>query len=238
MKLYIYIALFVILIIYVNSHSNYLKEKFTDQKSINNFDAPSPYEVLKTDKLKPILIDGNSNLVPGYDDNSTNIYGGKYWKLKTQGFSDIFNYEDKGGLDVFLKATNMESKLNVEFAPVKKEEKQAKIFDQKNKKIIPKLFEYNSNKYNLIGTAVNKYYKQYYYLYEFLTKQNINDLDLEENIKYLENNRIFEYLLVKVNKNVPKVSHYVGPRNKININDVVYFSFGTFQLGPLSIKKL
>ncbi len=238
MKLYIYIALFVILIVYVKSHSNYIQEKFTDKKSINNIDAPNPYKVLKTDEVKPILIEGNSELVPGYDSNSTNIYSEKYWKIKTQGFSDIYNYEDKGGLDVFLKANNMEAKLNVEFAPVKKEEKQAKIVDKTNKKIVPNLFEYKSNKYNLIGNAVNEYYNQYYYLYEFLTKQNITDLDFEEEMKYMENNRIFEYLLVKVRKNKPEVAHYVGPRNKININDVVYFSLGNFQLGPLVIKKL
>lgn len=238
MKIYIYVILFVILIVYVNSHSNYTKEKFADDKLINNLDAPNPYRVLKTNEVKPILIEGNSELVPGYDSNGTNIYSEKYWAIKTQGFSDIYNYEDKGGLDIFLKSNNIESKLNVEFAPVKKEEKLEKIIDNTNKKIVSNLFEYKTNKYNLIGSAVNEYYKQYYYLYEFLTKQNINDLDIDEEMKYLDNNRIYEYLLVKNHKNKQVVEHYVGPRNKININDVIYFSLGNFQLGPLVIKKI
>ncbi len=234
MKLYIYIALFVILIVYVNSHSNYLTEKFADTKKINNLDAPNPYNLLKTDKVKPILIEGNSELIPGYD----NVNNDKYWKLKLQGFSDIYNYEDKGGLDIFLKANDIQNQLNLEFPQTKKEEKQIKIKDEHNKKMVSNIFEYKKNKYNLVGTASNEYYSQYYYLYEFVVEQNNKDLNFEEELKYVNNNRIYEYLLVKIHKNNPKVSHYVGPRNKININDVVYFSLGNFQLGPLVIKKL
>jgi len=229
MKLYIYIVLFAILLFYVNTHSRCLNEKFT-------LDAPNPYNVLKTDKVKPILIEGNSELVPGYDSNSTNIYSEKYWNIKSQGFSDIYNYEDKGGLDIFLKTNDLESKLNVKINPVK-DNKQTTTLDNQNNKSIPNLFEYKSNKYNLLGIASNEYYSQYYYLYEFLTKQ-MNDLDYEENLKYINNNRIYEYLLVKIHKNKLVVSHYVGPRNKININDVVYFSLANFQLGPLVIKKI
>lgn len=234
MKLYIYIALFVILIVYVNSHSNYLTEKFADTKKINNLDAPNPYNVLKTDKVKPILIEGNSELVPGYDP----VTNDKYWQLKLQGFSDIYNYEDKGGLDIFLQANDIQNQLNFEFAPVKKEEKKSEIKDETKKKIIPNTLEYNKKKYYFVGTASNEYYSQYYYLFELAISQDKKDLNFEEELKYVNNNRIYEYLLVKIHKNNPQVSHYVGPRNKIKINDVVYFSLGNFQLGPLVIKKL
>ena len=54
----------------------------------------------------------------------------------------------------------------------------------------------------------------------------------------MKNNRIFEYLLVKIHRGEPKVIHWVGPRNKVNLRDVVYFSLGSFQLGPLVINSI
>jgi hypothetical protein len=241
MKKYIYIVLFAILLLYVNSHSKCLNEKFTDNKKINNIDAPNPYDILKTNKVKPILIEGNSELVPGYDINSTDIYSEKYWVIKSQGFSDIYNYEDKSNLHLFLKSNPEEP--TKESKPIKEESKE--IQDEKISNTLknftlqgpPKTFKYKSINYNLVATASNDYYSQYYYLYEFLTKQKIK-LDNEENLNYIKNNKIYEYLLVKIHKNNPEVSHYIGPRNKININDIVYFSLGNFQLGPLKINKI
>ena len=227
MKKYIYIVLFAMLLLYINSHSKCLNEKFTDTK-INNITAQSPYNVLKTNKIKPILIEGNSELVPGYDTNSNDIYSEKYWVIKSKGFSDIYNYEDESKIH-FLKS-------NPEEQTTKKVVQETKI---KQEKISgpPKTYQYDNNEYNLVATASNDYYSQHYYLYELLTTQNIK-LDYEENLKYMKNNQIYEYLLVKIRKNKLEVSHYIGPRNKININDIVYFSLGNFQLGPLKIKKL
>jgi hypothetical protein len=221
MKKYIYIVLFAILLLYINSHSKCLNEKFTDSKKINNIDAPSPYNVLKTNKVEPILIEGNSELVPGYDYDSE-----QYWTIKKQGFSDIYNYED-------------ESKLHLQDV-----QESNKVVQESNKVVQesklnnpPLTYEYKKNNYNLVALASNDYYSQHYYLYETITKQN-NELDYEENLKYIKNYQIYEYLLVKIRKNKLEVSHYIGPRNKININDIVYFSLGNFQLGPLKIKKL
>jgi len=235
MKKYIYIVLFAILLLYINSHSKCLNEKFTDSKKINNIDAPSPYNVLKTNKVEPILIEGNSELVPGYDFDSE-----QYWTIKKQGFSDIYNYED-------------ENKLNLQYVPesnqVVQESNQViqesnKVVQESNKVVQesklnnpPLTYEYKKNNYNLVALASNDYYSQYYYLYETITKQN-NEVYNEENLKYIKNYQIYEYLLVKIRKNKLEVSHYIGPRNKININDIVYFSLGNFQLGPLKIKKL
>lgn len=230
MKKYIYIVLFAMLLLYINSHSKCLNEKFTDTKKITNITAPSPYNVLKTNQVKPILIEGNSELVPGYDYNSNDIYSEKYWIIKSKGFSDIYNYEDENKLHLFLKK-NSEEKTNKKVVQEKKKNKQEKISGP------PKIHKYENNDYNLIATASNDYYNQHYYLYEFLTKQNVK-LDYEENLKYITNNQVYEYLLVKIRKNKLEVSHYIGPRNKININDIVYFSLGNFQLGPLKIKKL
>ena len=103
MKKYIYIVLFAMLLLYINSHSKCLNEKFTDTKKITNITAPSPYNVLKTNQVKPILIEGNSELVPGYDYNSNDIYSEKYWIIKSKGFSDIYNYEDESKLHLFLE---------------------------------------------------------------------------------------------------------------------------------------
>ena len=230
MKKYIYIVLFAILLLYVNNHSKCLNEKFTDTKKFTNITAPSPYNVLKTNKVKPILIEGNSELVPGYDINSNDIYSEKYWIIKSKGFSDIYNYEDESKLHLFLK-TNSEEQTNKKVVQEVKKIKQEKISGP------PKTYQYENNDYNLIATASNDYYNQHYYLYQFLTKQNVK-LDYEENLKYITNNQVYEYLLVKIRKNKLEVSHYIGPRNKININDIVYFSLGNFQLGPLKIKKL
>jgi hypothetical protein len=55
--------------------------------------------------------------------------------------------------------------------------------------------------------------------------------------KYLINH-LHEYRLVKMEDKVPKIMHKVGPRKKINLNDIVYFSYGAFELGPLVIKKI
>jgi len=227
MKKYIYIVLFAMLLLYINSHSKCLNEKFTDTK-INNITAQSPYNVLKTNKIKPILIEGNSELVPGYDTNSNDIYSEKYWVIKSKGFSDIYNYEDESKIH-FLKS-------NPEEQNTKKVVQETKIKQEKLSGP-PKTYQYDNNEYNLVATASNDYYSQHYYLYELLTTQNIK-LDYEENLKYMKNNQIYEYLLVKIRKNKLEVSHYIGPRNKININDIVYFSLGNFQLGPLKIKKL
>lgn len=236
MKKYIYIVLFAILLLYVNSHSKCLNEKFTNTKKINNIDAPSPYDII-SDKVKPILIEGNSELVPAYDINSSDIYSEKYWSIKSQGFSDIYNYEDDSKIHLFPKSVPEAAPVQQEAAPVQQEavpvqeEAQVKITEP------PVTYKYENNDYNLIASASNDYYSQYYYLYEFQTKQNIK-LDYEENLQYIKNHLVYEYLLVKIRKNKLEVSHYIGPRNKININDIVYFSLGNFQLGPLKIKKL
>jgi hypothetical protein len=230
MKKYIYIVLFALLLLYINYHSKCFNENFTDTKKINNITAPSPYDVLKTNKIKPILIEGNSELVPGYDTNSNDIYSEKYWIIKSKGFSDIYNYEDESKIQLFLKSNPQEQTNNKVVQEIKKI-KQEKLSGP------PKTHQYDNNEYNLVATASNDYYSQHYYLYEFLTKQNVK-LDYEENLKYIKNNQVYEYLLVKIRKNKVEVSHYIGPRNKININDIVYFSLGNFQLGPLKIKKL
>jgi hypothetical protein len=234
MKKYIYIVLFAILLLYVNNHSKCLNEKFTNDKKINNIKAPNPFNILKTNKVKPFLIEGNSELVPAYDRKSYDVYSDKYWIIKKNGFSDIYNYEDQNILKPKLDEAKVETNQVIQESTTIKQENnpvQEKISGP------PKTYEYKKNIYNLIGTASNDYYSQYYYLYETLTKQDV-ELDIEENLKYIKYNQVYEYLLIKIRKNKVKISHYIGPRNKINMNDIVYFSLGNFQLGPLKIKPI
>ena len=49
------------------------------------------------------------------------------------------------------------------------------------------------------------------------------------------NNQLYKYVLVKTKDNTQKISHAFGPRNKINIGDIVNLSYGVYQLGPLEI---
>jgi len=227
MRKYIYIVLFVILLFYIKYYPQCFDETFNNTQ-IN--DILESNDFLKTNKVKPILIEGNSEFVPGYDINFNNIYSNKYWIIKSKGFSDIYNYEDKNNIHLSLES-NPEEQTSKKIVQDIKKIKKEKLSGP------PKTHQYNNNEYNLIATASNDYYSQYYYLYEFQTKQNVK-LDYQENLEYIKNYLIYEYLLVKIHKNKLKVSHYVGPRNKININDIVYFSLGNFQLGPLKIKKL
>jgi hypothetical protein len=46
------------------------------------------------------------------------------------------------------------------------------------------------------------------------------------------------YILVTFHDNKINIVHRIAPRNKIEIGDVVYLSMGTFELGPLNIRKI
>ena len=113
-----------------------------------------------------------------------------------------------------------------------------------------KEFEVNGKKYNLIGTASNEYYNQYFLIYEReVPAENVNKeftpddkfsnyFREKDNMDEVNNNKLYEYILGKVNKDQPEVIYNIGPRSKISSKDVVYFSLGTFQLGPLVVKPL
>jgi hypothetical protein len=112
------------------------------------------------------------------------------------------------------------------------------IFNKIKKEMIQTTTKYNNNNYNILGIATNKFYDQYFYIFENVVKQKLSNPLLVEQLKYMENNKIFQYLLVKMQKDKPKIIHWIGPRNKININDVVYLSLGIIQLGPLVINEI
>jgi len=219
MKLYIYILLFILVIFYVYKYSE-LFEYFT-----NNYVAPNMYDVLQTDVVKPIQVD-NSVQVSGFNPNNNQ------WFVKTNGFSDIYNYEDTGGEITH----DILSNYNTYMSPYNHEQTNNLEPITKSNKNVPEEIDYKGNNYKYLGTATNVYYNQYFYIFENNIEQDTKKMQVEEELKYIKNNKIYQYLLVKMHKdNDPQIIHWVGPRNKININDVVYLSLATFQLGPLVI---
>lgn len=94
---------------------------------------------------------------------------------------------------------------------------------------------YLNEKYNFKGVAYNEYYNQYYLLYEYIVS-GYSDY-VEDNLVDV-NYKVAKYILAKEEPNGITIIHAIGPRNQVNYNDVIYFSFGNFQIGPLTIVKV
>ena len=253
MKLIIYLILFILLLYYLDN-----KEQFTSTKTykdFNDMNEVNQYEVLKSDKIKSILEYKDLNNIQPNDMNGIDLYKDKYWIMNNKGFSDIYNYEsvvskepsgpkDGGAKDGAAK--DGAAKDGVAKDGVAKDgaaDPKMILLDK------IKSLEVKDKKYKLIGTASNDYYNQYFLLYEReVPIENVNKeftpddkfsnyFREKDNMDELKN-QPFEYILGKVNKEVPEVVYTIGRRSKINIKDVVYFSLGTFQLGPLIIKPI
>jgi len=100
---------------------------------------------------------------------------------------------------------------------------------------IPLNILYDTDAYTFKGVAYNEYYNQYYLLYEYV---------ISGNSEYVEDNlidvnyKVAKYLLAKQDTNGITLIHAIGPRNQVNYNEMIYFSFGNFQIGPLTIVKV
>ena len=90
----------------------------------------------------------------------------------------------------------------------------------KNILIIPNELIYNRYTYKLVGTGINNFYNQKYYLYETRNDQ-YGDLFMKDNLEYL-NEQIYSYIFVYYIDNKPFINNIFGPRNKINVGDVIY----------------
>ena len=251
LQIIIFALISIILFVY------FYKESRENFAGTHQYDGVSQYDVLKLDKITPILTrPSNPTILP--NDLTDNIYHDKFWVIKSNGFSDIYNYEDNGGnlinsninnliidntgnpnIKVFGKAVinseiNTNSKDKISDSKDEMPDNKDKISDNKDK--IPKEVEQDKRKYKLFGLATNEYYNQYYLLYEYKIPSN-DTLSVVNDMDYL-NYQVYSYLLVKLKGDRIEVEHIVGPRSKIEINDVVYLSLGVFQLGPLIVKKL
>lgn len=252
MKLIIYLILFILLLHYLDR-----KERFSSTKSykdFNNMNEVNQYDVLKSDKIKSILEYKDLNDIQPNDMNGIDLYKNKYWIMNNKGFSDIYNYESvvskepSGPKDSGAKEAATKEAVTKEVAT----KEPATLVTAAPKMVLLdkiKSLEVKDKKYKLIGTASNEYYNQYFLLYEReVPVENVNKeftpddkfsnyFREKDNMDELKN-QPFEYILGKVNKEEPEVIYTIGRRSKINVKDVVYFSLGTFQLGPLVVKPI
>ncbi len=227
---------------YVNKPANF-----------DNYKSPNMYQIPHTIDTKQILDNTDYNILPSNDN-----YDNNNWVINESGFTDIFNYADKGsdavnGLHTYEESkkrsvqTKQVIKNNDDVVPldklIKKVDGNTTKVDTKqiieSKKLTdntPKVSEtmlINDTNYNLLGIASNEYYNQYYIVYE-AESQEENDIIENERLTYL-NYKIYTYILVQFDKGIPNVKYFFGPRTKINVNDVVTLCQGPIQLGPLRI---
>lgn len=166
----------------------------------------------------------------------------KYWNINNTSYSllpnrPVYNSSTKGKVTLdagklILDSTepnNIENTLDTDKLNLKSTD-QINVQNLKTtdnyKNTPPATFILNDNTYNLFGLASNKYYNQFYIVYER---------------KYYDNdqpNEYYEYILVKLIYNKYKVQHVIQPRKKIYINEYVDFSLGSISLNPLYISKL
>lgn len=265
MKFAVLIAIIVITIIYLKYNNDKKKEHFigynlndknvfsqTDNKSnkIDNHDRITKYDAIKNMNTS-MYIEGRSSILPGLEENYSSAFSNKPWIVKGSGFSDIFNYEDDN-IDPSLKITNLTPGAGEIKNPIKKKE------IKKDSKV-PLFMVHKNKKYNYFGIATNRYYEQYYLVYEYNTTISNNETPfLRENSEYMKDG-LYEYILVKkegkkstlisdddpnkIKKSTKKINdfkviHEVNPRTRINYGDIVYFSYGSFELGPLTIENV
>ncbi len=101
---------------------------------------------------------------------------------------------------------------------------------------VPSELKKDNKIFHLLGVAFNEYYNQYYVVYENVIKTNADNNYVEDNLNNMKT-QVAEYILAKIkDKDSIEIVHEIGPRNKINNNDVVYFAYGNFQLGPLMVR--
>ena len=232
----IYFMLFLLLILYINMHSNCL-EKFTDNNTPTAIDT-------EPEKSAEVVAEVINNPISGWNNDDSDIYKNKYWLIKNQGFSDIYNYEDVGG-DIIYNVANGFSRRNISNHLIQLNDGRYNyIVPPNNPKVTsnnppPIELFFNNSTFKLLGIASNVYFNQYYYIFENEYFNNtLTAPFIENDLTYIKNNKLFEYTLAKIENEELTVVHYIGPRTKINIDDVIYFSQATFQLGPLLISKI
>jgi hypothetical protein len=260
MKLLIYIILFVVLLIYINNHSKKItKEDFLDNilDDSHKYQSVNPYDLINSDISKPLNFNNQDDFIVAHNEIPSNITGSDNWILKNSDYSDIFNGQDMGGdqisktldfqkpkifLDKAMTLINNENKTSEKsLVQIHKEKNMSDVMPEIKpvfeKNLYPIEIKHDSLVYNLMGYLYNTAYRQYYLLYEAHNKQKNSNLVLREKLDNFDI-KIYNYALVKIEKSNPVIKYIFGPRNKININDVVYLSQGPFQIGPLIVDHL
>ena len=89
MKLIIFIVLLILLIYYYNN-SKCINEKFSDTFSyFDKFSNPS--NIQNIDIITPVYSNNRKGIPPAYDPNEIDVYADKYWTIKPNLTTDIFN---------------------------------------------------------------------------------------------------------------------------------------------------
>lgn len=99
MKLIICVVILILLIVYYNNNSKCLNEKFTPFDNFISLFTPNDIK-----KAGPFFINGNMKGPEPNDPKMFNLYNDKYWVMKSNDFSDIFNNDN----------TNICSAINVD----------------------------------------------------------------------------------------------------------------------------
>jgi hypothetical protein len=255
MKLIIFVVIFVAIILLINNYSKCLNEKFTDLPSA--FDEMNEFSLLNVEKIGPLYIDGNTMAAPPVDPVDMNIYKDKPWEMKENSdFGNIFNDDmgnnkitDRNQFNPMIEYTLPSIVKNTDVARPRILPPNATIAPKnlKFEKELPKSGSFPPEInvgtqniptiYRFLGYAINQYYSQYYLIYENEVTDKIDNKMVNNDLKYLDF-KLYQYVLVKMKNNTPYVLHKVGPRVKININDIVYLSYGVFELGPLQITSI
>lgn len=217
------ISIIIILLILYYIYLQYNNENFTNSNSL-------PWNInSKNMNLKPNLnqsvspwnnqsCGNNNNLTKINNDNILMAYN--YDNINPDNTNDICN--NYNNIDPKYGEDNIELRTAIN-----------------NNSIFNSNIKYENNEYKLLGYAINKYYYQKFLIYESLNNYDskTNNVYITNNLEYI-NNPQYNYALVKVDNNNPKVLNVFGPRDKIKINDIVNLSYGVFQMGPLEITKI
>jgi hypothetical protein len=209
-KLIYFTVLLLLVIYFIKKQTN---EDFTQKEKqapiyikqqYDFYNGPNMNDIVNFN-IDPILTDSANKILPGYDFAVNDIY-------KEQQME-------------YNKEAVLRSKVESEFKQNIIKTTGRVISSRMKDKQIPLTITDSNKNFDYMGIAYNKYYTQYYIIYERYV-ENKND----------KSGKLFEYRLVKLDKNKkPEVVHQFGPRSKVNLEDVVYFSYGTFQLGPLLV---
>jgi hypothetical protein len=231
MKLVIYLALFIFILYYLDNVSENFSDKYHSFEIKNEVNQ---YDVLDTDKIRSILEYKNLDNVKPDDTKEMDIYKNISWEVKPIMF-DIFNNDPPINKQEEIEESNSDQKS---------------VQKSKNLMELIQLVKIDNMIYKLLGAAYNEYFNQYFLIYEIPMKENSvklqnsnndvfnNYMNEKDSMEKYQN--LYGYFLGKVNNKTKEVEpiHKFGPRTKIEINDVIYLALGTFQLGPLTIKKI
>jgi len=220
----ILVTIMLIIIYYI--YLQYNNDNFTNLKSnIWNIDSNNLHlDLIPNLNLKPSpwniqSCGNNNNLIKINNDNILMAYN--YDNINPDNTNDICN--DYNTIDPIYNHDNTELRSAIN-----------------NNSIFNSIIKHENIEYLLLGYANNKYYNQKFLIYESLNNNNkkTNNTFITNNFEYI-NNPQYNYALVKnTDNNTLKVLNIFGPRNKININDIVNLSYGVFQMGPLEITKI